>query len=531
MGVDLKASDKIELKTCDTQKPYVFVSYSKQDKDVVYACVAQLQSRGCNIWIDKEQLVNTVGECWNKEARKVLRAPNCKAILFFMSKYSMWSAPVCAELNYAKSTAVRQNNCGEELKRIPINISDWVPSSKCPFSKWVYAGSVHTDDEAGEELDNNDKQILLDGLVEKKVVEGGDILVEKRDIAKYIWRDIIEEKNADKITFCTAEEIDTIIKNIPEEAYNGTTLNANASVNIAAAQTVKTESTLAPAETTTGKSEATKSSAKKTSSVTGDIAFTLYNKAYTMNQSDMMLLFFGQVLKRHLEVIHDLDTYKGMNCVSKVNYEQPENRTEEMPSYFRVCRYFTFENGESLSVGTAYGINDKLKKMALLLNICGESPEVFSSEQVELPATKKSAEKGDSSRGNSSYVSFTLFGEKFSQNQTDMLGTICSTLLEKHPDKLTEAADALLCIDLKDYSNVAREERPVYFSSMNQYQEGTTPYCVGGGFGMKEKLKMVAKLIQICGEDPQCFAIEGQELPAATTRKASAKKTADDFLA
>ena len=38
MGVDLKASDKIELKTCDTQKPYVFVSYSKQDKDVVYAC-------------------------------------------------------------------------------------------------------------------------------------------------------------------------------------------------------------------------------------------------------------------------------------------------------------------------------------------------------------------------------------------------------------------------------------------------------------------------------------------------------------
>ena len=30
----------------------------------------------------------------------------------------------------------------------------------------------------------------------------------------------------------------------------------------------------------------------------------------------------------------------------------------------------------------------QVKEMALLLNICGESPEIFSSEQVELPAVK-----------------------------------------------------------------------------------------------------------------------------------------------
>ena len=108
--------------------------------------------------------------------------------------------------------------------------------------------------------------------------------------------------------------------------------------------------------------------------------------------------------------------------------------------------------------------------MALLLNICGESPEIFSSEQVELPAVKVRGGSSAGGKGSGSLVKFSVYGNKYEQNQTDMLGTICSSVIAKHPDKLEEAADALLCIDVKDYTDVAKEDRPVYFSSMNRYE-------------------------------------------------------------
>lgn len=270
--------------------------------------------------------------------------------------------------------------------------------------------------------------------------------------------------------------------------------------------------------------------ARKPHSSTGAITFTLYGKEYTTNQSDMMLLFFAQVLNRYPEVISEVGSYKGMNCVSDVDYTAKENQTPDMPPYFRICQYFTFPNGEKLCVGTAYAIGEKLKKMALLLSICGEASDIFQSEQVELPVVRSAAEKGDSSRGKSSGVDFRVFGESFSANQSDMLGIICNKLIEKHPEKLKEAADSLLCIDMADYTGVAKENKPVYFGSMNQYYLNGTPYCVGGSFGMKDKLKMIARLIALCEESSNCIEIEGYEIPAVGSSRSAGKKTSINYF-
>lgn len=269
---------------------------------------------------------------------------------------------------------------------------------------------------------------------------------------------------------------------------------------------------------------------RKPHSSTGAITFTLYGKEYTTNQSDMMLLFFAQVLNRHPELIGEVGSYKGMNCVSAVDYTAKENQTPDMPPYFRICQYFTFPNGEKLCVGTAYAIGEKLKKMALLISICDEAPDIFQSEQVELPVVRSAAEKGDSSRGKSSGVDFRVFGESFSANQSDMLGIICNKLIEKHPGKLQEAADSLLCIDMADYTGVAKEDKPVYFGSMNQYYLNGTPYCVGGSFGMKDKLKMIARLIALCGESSDCIEIEGYEIPAVGSSRSAGKKTSINYF-
>ena len=262
---------------------------------------------------------------------------------------------------------------------------------------------------------------------------------------------------------------------------------------------------------------------------TGDIRFTLYGKEYELNQSDMMLTFFAHVLNKHQDSVDELHSYNGMTCVSDVDYSLPKNRKADMPTYFRSCEFFEFANGSHICVGTSYSVVDKLKKMALLLNICGESPEIFSSEQVELPAVKVRGGSSAVGKGSGALVKFSVYGNKYEQNQTDMLGTICSSVIAKHPDKLEEAADALLCLDVKDYTDVAKEDRPVYFSSMNKYEVNGTAYSVGGSFGMKEKLKMIARLLIMCDESKDIIDIEDYEIPDVKIKAAGAKKKINYF--
>lgn len=281
--------------------------------------------------------------------------------------------------------------------------------------------------------------------------------------------------------------------------------------------------------TSTDNINTTDNSRTRQATSTGDIRFTLYGKEYELNQSDMMLTFFAHVLNKHQDIVDELPSYNGMNCVSDVDYSLPKNRKADMPTYFRSCEFFEFANGSHICVGTSYSVVDKLKKMALLLNICGESPEIFSSEQVELPAVKVRGGSSAVGKGSGALVKFSVYGNKYEQNQTDMLGTICSSVITKHPDKLEEAADALLCLDVKDYTDVAKEDRPVYFSSMNKYEVNGTAYSVGGSFGMKEKLKMIARLLIMCDESKDIIDIEDYEIPDVKIKAAGAKKKINYF--
>lgn len=281
--------------------------------------------------------------------------------------------------------------------------------------------------------------------------------------------------------------------------------------------------------TSTDNINTTDNSRTRQATSTGDIRFTLYGKEYELNQSDMMLTFFAHVLNKHQDIVDELPSYNGMNCVSDVDYSLSENRKADMPTYFRSCEFFEFANGSHICVGTSYSVVDKLKKMALLLNICGESPEIFSSEQVELPAVKVRGGSSAVGKGSGALVKFSVYGNKYEQNQTDMLGTICSSVITKHPDKLEEAADALLCLDVKDYTDVAKEDRPVYFSSMNKYEVNGTAYSVGGSFGMKEKLKMIARLLIMCDESKDIIDIEDYEIPDVKIKAAGAKKKINYF--
>lgn len=94
----------------DNTKPYVFVSYKREDKKEVEKCILELCNQyGLNIWYDKDL---TAGREWANEAKTYLRSVNCKGVLLFASMQALTSRQVKLELDTAKTY---------EKRIIPIN--------------------------------------------------------------------------------------------------------------------------------------------------------------------------------------------------------------------------------------------------------------------------------------------------------------------------------------------------------------------------------------------------------------------------
>ena len=522
-------------------EPYVFVSYASKDKEKVYEFVYELRKRGINVYIDIE-LQENISKNWLQNIKERLYDVDCVAMISFLSLNYFRSYACLIEQLVTRSEDLKMEK-GKYLENFYIALDDNMSTIQ-RMEDAVYDNTVAKESQSmaikmvPEEVnvlkdvmeDNiavksklkKDVRSTIDGLntahrvaisMLSYIFKESSYSIQKYgtagDCAQLMYNNFTNDKN-DKINIDVLEEL--------KEKYNNDSVAADDSVT-AVDNTNITDNT-----SITDNTHITDNTRTRQATSTGDIRFTLYGKEYELNQSDMMLTFFAHVLNKHQDIVDELPSYNGMTCVSDVDYSLPENRKADMPTYFRSCEFFEFANGSHICVGTSYSVVDKLKKMALLLNICGESPEIFSSEQVELPAVKVRGGSSVSGKGSGSLVKFSVYGNKYEQNQTDMLGTICSSVIAKHPDKLEEAADALLCIDVKDYTDVAKEDRPVYFSSMNRYEVNGTAYSVGGSFGMKEKLKMIARLLIMCDESKDIIDIEDYEIPDVKVKTAAGTK-------
>lgn len=533
-------------------EPYVFVSYASKDKEKVYEFVYELRKRGINVYIDIE-LQENISKNWLQNIKERLYDVDCVAMISFLSLNYFRSYACLIEQLVTRSEDLKMEK-GKYLENFYIALDDNMSTIQ-RMEDAVYDNTVAKESQSmaikmvPEEVnvlkdvmeDNiavksklkKDVRSTIDGLntahrvaisMLSYIFKESSYSIQKYgtagDCAQLMYNNFTNDKN-DKINIDVLEEL--------KEKYNNASV---ADKNNIAIDSVAADDSVTAVDNTnitdntsiTDNTNITDNTRTRQATSTGDIRFTLYGKEYELNQSDMMLTFFAHVLNKHQDIVDELPSYNGMTCVSDVDYSLPENRKADMPTYFRSCEFFEFANGSHICVGTSYSVVDKLKKMALLLNICGESPEIFSSEQVELPAVKVRGGSSVSGKGSGSLVKFSVYGNKYEQNQTDMLGTICSSVIAKHPDKLEEAADALLCIDVKDYTDVAKEDRPVYFSSMNRYEVNGTAYSVGGSFGMKEKLKMIARLLIMCDESKDIIDIEDYEIPDVKVKSAAGTK-------
>ena len=563
-------------------EPYVFVSYASKDKEKVYEFVYELRKRGINVYIDIE-LQENISKNWLQNIKERLYDVDCVAMISFLSLNYFRSYACLIEQLVTRSEDLKMEK-GRYLENFYIALDDNMSTIQ-KMEDAVYDNTVAKESQsmAIKMVPEKDVRSTIDSLntahrvaisMLSYIFKESSYSIQKYgtagDCAQLMYNNFTNDKN-DKINIDVLEELKKKYNNASSSA---TTTSSTASQSSASAPAVKNNTTEVDIEnnrtsdniqsteysnvannndtnsdeinsndiigdenntaidsvatddlaTSTDNINTTDNSRTRQATSTGDIRFTLYGKEYELNQSDMMLTFFAHVLNKHQDIVDELPSYNGMNCVSDVDYSLSENRKADMPTYFRSCEFFEFANGSHICVGTSYSVVDKLKKMALLLNICGESPEIFSSEQVELPAVKVRGGSSAGGKGSGALVKFSVYGNEYAQNQTDMLGTICSSVIAKHPDKLEEAADALLCIDVKDYTDVAKEDRPVYFSLMNRYEVNGTAYSVGGSFGMKEKLKMIAKLLIMCDESKDIIDIEDYEIPDVKVKAAAGTK-------
>lgn len=498
MGDVQRNLDKIlqEIRPCDPSKDYIFVSYSSRDSHVVHPDILELQRRGFNIWLDEKNLDKT-RPSWKTQAVKAIENVHCRLLIFYVSKNSLISEPCFNEMKATQSEISRIFHIDSELGFIALEAE--------PINNIVeYQKELHLELvdrlKNGEEADDDkvrDQVLLSQRFIEQFFNSNNErvrirALSSDRNPERY-YRDIIS---------CLPSEMKGQAAPVPAASKR---------------DLVRAEAA--------GKD----SSVKKPKKVfKGDVSYSIYGKEYTENQSAMMLRVFAQVLKRHQDKVQGLPGYTGMNCASAVDYTLEENRGDQMPSYFRVCEHFSFDNGQSVSVGTAYDIREKMRKIALLLEYCGEDRSVFQSDDLALPALKPRKPRENTSPESGGQVTYTLFGKTSVSSQADMMYHIFEQVIARHPDKLDELENSLLSVAKEDYSLVPRLERPSYFRAFRVFRANGTVYSVGTSFGMGEKLKQTARLFAICGENRENLEIQGYELPAAG--KSSRQKQTKSYL-
>lgn len=435
-------------------KPYVFVSYSSSDRDEVVNALQRLKEKyNVNIWYDDNLIA---GNIWTDEALAFIGGS--QAVLFFGSINSLTSANVLREFKLAN-----------RLKYVPIiPISFGEQNFATIITSFLRTSSNHEKNKrhvAGEFLENLDDDIT---------------------------RIILEDKNS-------IDKLYNAILNLASDSILGSTKNEMNNKNNSGDDTTKRN-----AQNITNDKE--QSSDRKKSE---NLKYTLYGKSHTDNQSDFMFTVFKEVLSKKPSAIKEV--INQLTCATEVDFTLPENRNSgKMKPYFRTSRYFTFSNGEGICIGTSYGYNDKLIMVAKLLKICGENNDVLKLENVSLP-TVKVVQVHEEQRNSDSGMEYVLFGKTFKGNQSEMMLNIFEKVISKHPDKLEELSSKLTCISLVDYDlQENRESMKPYFRARKMFYIDGRKYCVGTSFGLKDKLILIRKLFNICGEPSSELEIRGQ---------------------
>ncbi len=107
------------IRRCDSRRPYVFISYSSRDREVVTRDVEAFQARGLNVWFDEKNLDCSL-DAWTDSALQAICSQNCSLIVFYLSPESAASRNCHRELIQASSADTRDTHKGRTVPFIIV---------------------------------------------------------------------------------------------------------------------------------------------------------------------------------------------------------------------------------------------------------------------------------------------------------------------------------------------------------------------------------------------------------------------------
>lgn len=128
---------------CRMDEPFMFISYSHDDKEIVQDWFLKLYRLGYNLWIDVANLPHNQ-QSWEDAAEDALLSGNCVRLLFFRSENSMKSVNIYEELNKANARLPKLDITIIDIWREPeVNASNFLNS---------YLPKIQVADEGGKAL-------------------------------------------------------------------------------------------------------------------------------------------------------------------------------------------------------------------------------------------------------------------------------------------------------------------------------------------------------------------------------------------
>lgn len=542
----------------DKDEKYVFISYSHKDSECVYRKVVEWIRAGYNIYIDIDFENHSSEDNWVDQMQKKIQSKGCVKVVCFYSENYIFSYAALLELLTMRSDETRRVRTADENVSIDIlQLGNEPKDDGMEFSsrevKTMYKKYFTQMTEREKELFANNKAeeaAFVEGIKSVLREEGREETTPEEEVkllklqyrqglqdyypkvAEYIarWKKIAGLNGNTKQYNCD-ETIEFNNKNVYKHQHLGcqggeekpledTPKKENVS-DTSTSETILEK----PVENETAQDGENngvivdEKEKKKSYSVTGDLKYTLYGEPYTGNQSDMMIMTFGKILKNHPDIIDE--ALRDFNCLSHIDYMQPANRNDSMLSYFRVCHTFVID-GKTVCVGTAYSMNEKLKKLSEIIAAAGEDVSVLQIEGIELPQlkTRNKVDRKISS-GASDNITYYVFGEKKTGNQSDMMYDYFEKLVQRYPEKIANLVSLSSVKAEEDISNVGTKEAvPTYFRGAKRFEAMNKGYYVGTSFGKGAKTVQLRKMMEICGAPQDSFQIEGEEMNA----KAKAKK-------
>jgi len=513
------------MEACNINKPYVFISYKREDKETVMKVVEELQSKyRVNIWIDTE-LASKGGTTWNSEATAAIARKTCKCVLFFMSDLSMMSGPVLAELYFSQnSNKVKWNNENNPLKIIPICLSQDLKNYG--LTKWVYK-ILPNHEIAGEEIKEADiiawKEVDLPG----RYLEGANRITEISEIGAVISELIF--KNKDTITHIEAEA-DAIFNNIRE--YAGVCIEPEQPAESREDNTVETVMTVEKKAEELLKEEPPKEEPQKIKAHT------------TVNVKNDGSVFHIKGKNGTYDAFYRKSegTYTVLRG-SKIRYSEtytPKKIWEQYKDRITEEGYLLCDIG-NLTVSTAAklieGMSTNGKELDSSDKLMGEnesytvslgsSNTVGETGAIKIPDKKKS----ECTNGYRYYIYDVEYHIQNGQ-QANLLYDTFKVLTEKYPEKVSDMAEKCTCVKrMEDVLFIGTPESdPGYFRMFRKFTISGVDYVVGGSYGLEQKIAQIYLMLDICNEDRAVFRLEGYEKKKKDAVNRSGKKGIGELL-